>query len=238
MTIVVWAFIILAVLNSCAIRYNQQIVRSMVSVMKRAVPALRRAGSLDVAHEDEGEEVFEEENRDIIFLGFHKVAALLIAEFQIRHPGILKRIHIIDINPGHMSGLREKGIKCSWGDFASAKELAGCHKGAVHVVISSIPDSLLQGVTNMKLLKVAKSVWPEMHFIATADNPFQAQGLYEAGADYVVRMAKLCAERLHELLTDHCTHAFGAGELTELFEQYKTRDKDAKSKKGFLSLKV
>lgn len=237
MTIVIWAFFIMAICNCYAIRNNQLIVRTIVSLFRRAVPA--RQASLENGEDQEDEaDIFEEEGRDIVLLGFHRIAAMLIAEFQIRSPEILKRIHVIDINPQAMASLREKGIKCSWGDFASAKELKKCHKGECVVVISSIPDSLLQGVTNMKLLKVSRDVWPEAHFIATADNPYQAQNLYEAGADYVVRMAKLCAERLHELLTEHCSRAFGSGELQEIFEQYKHRDRDAKGKKGFLSLQV
>jgi predicted MPP superfamily phosphohydrolase len=34
----------------------------------------------------------------------------------------------------------------------------------------------------------------------------QAHMLYDSGADYVLRMAKLCAERLQDLLVDHTTH--------------------------------
>ena len=36
------------------------------------------------------------------------------------------------------------------------------------------------------------------HIIVTADNPEQASELYDAGADYVLRSAKLCAERILE----------------------------------------
>ena len=39
---------------------------------------------------------------------------------------------------------------------------------------------------------------PKAHIIVTADNPEQASELYDAGADYVLRSAKLCAERILE----------------------------------------
>ena len=48
----------------------------------------------------------------------------------------------------------------------------------------------------MHILKVAMSVWPKAHIIVTADNPEQASELYDAGAHYVLRSAKLCAERI------------------------------------------
>ena len=57
---------------------------------------------------------------------------------------------------------------------------------------------MLQQTTNMHILKVAMSVWPKAHIIVTADNPEQASELYDAGAHYVLRSAKLCAERILE----------------------------------------
>eukprot|EP00913_Durusdinium_trenchii_P026622 g24978.t1 len=53
------------------------------------------------------------------------------------------------------------------------------------------------------------SVWPKAHIIVTADNPQQAAELYEAGAHYVLRSAKLCAERLYELLNKFAARFFG-----------------------------
>ena len=60
---------------------------------------------------------------------------------------------------------------------------------------------MLQQTTNMHILKVAMSVWPKAHIIVTADNPEQASELYDAGAHYVLRSAKLCAERILEKKT-------------------------------------
>merc|ERR1712139_232135 len=65
---------------------------------------------------------------------------------------------------------------------------------------------MLRGVTNVRLLQNAKQVWPQADVIATATTPDEAHTLYENGADYVLRTAKLCAERLHDLILDHSTH--------------------------------
>jgi len=70
--------------------------------------------------------------------------------------------------------------------------------------------------------------------IVTADTPKQAHELYDAGADYVLRMAKLCAERLHEMIvthTEHTAHHHQVGEDFELghaFYRYKSKDQTEK----------
>lgn len=70
-------------------------------------------------------------------------------------------------------------------------------------MICSIPDSQLVGVTNLRLLQIAKQVWPGCAVIVTADTPAAASRLYEGGADYVLRMAKLCAEQLYRVMEEH-----------------------------------
>ena len=84
------------------------------------------------------------------------------------------------------------------GDFSSADVLEHCFHGEPKIIISTTPDTMLQQTTNMHILKVAMSVWPKAHIIVTADNPEQASELYDAGAHYVLRSAKLCAERILE----------------------------------------
>jgi len=167
---------------------------------------------------------------DIVLLGFHRIAFMLVAEFQAKSPEMLKHLHVIDTNQSIMPTLRKKGIKCSYGDICAPDVLLHCHHGAPRLVISTIPDSLLNGVTNAKLLKIAQEVWPTAHYIVTADNPQQATQLYGAGASYVLRSAKLCAERLQDLLTKHRSSMVSSeSELAHLFNSYRARDKDKRT---------
>eukprot|EP00490_Sorites_sp_Unknown_P030325 CAMPEP_0114690578 /NCGR_PEP_ID=MMETSP0191-20121206/65878_1 /TAXON_ID=126664 /ORGANISM="Sorites sp." /LENGTH=94 /DNA_ID=CAMNT_0001980721 /DNA_START=188 /DNA_END=472 /DNA_ORIENTATION=- len=94
---------------------------------------------------------------------------------------------------------------------------------------------MLQGTTNMRILKVAMTVWPKAHIIVTADNPEQASELYDAGAHYVLRSAKLCAERLFELLNKYQTDA-GMSDLKRRFDKYKRREND--ERRSYVALKV
>mmetsp|Transcript_99602 Transcript_99602/g.319642 ORF Transcript_99602/g.319642 Transcript_99602/m.319642 type:complete len:916 (+) Transcript_99602:84-2831(+) len=169
------------------------------------------------AIEDDGEE------RDIVLLGFHKIAFMLMAEIQARTPELLSTMHVIDFNGRTLSKLEAMGIKCSCGDISSRDVLAKAQSKPPRIVISTIPDALLQGTCNKKLIRVVHDVWPTAKVIVTADNPHTAQELYDAGADYVLRISKLSAERLEELLSEHCNDSTHSS-LTDLFTQYKDRD--------------
>jgi len=121
---------------------------------------------------------------------------------------------------------------CEHCDISAVEDLKRCHRGDVRLVIISIPDSMLRGVSNLRLLQVSKQVWPTADVIVTADTPYQAHELYEHGADYVLRMAKLCAERLHDVIVDHTTHFTHHHEIGEdfelghVFDEYKHKDSE------------
>jgi Kef-type K+ transport system membrane component KefB len=190
-------------------------------------------GDLSVASMSEPEVIESEDghgHQDIILLGFHRIAFMLIAEFQAKSPDMLQHLHVIDVNQSIMPALRKKGVKCTYGDICAPDVLEHCHHGEPRLVLCTIPDSLLQGVTNAKLLKIAQEVWPSAHYIVTADNPQQANMLYQQGAHYVLRSAKLCAERLQDLLTKHRKSMTSAeSELAHLFNSYRAKDKDKRT---------
>jgi len=217
MTILIWAFAIMAIMSSYIISGKEKAYRKFSPICRRLCciekPLDEQAG--DHAHHEEG--------RDIIFLGFHRIASMLLHEFEGKSPEMLKKIHVIDFNESIATALADLGVTCSYGDIGSPDVLEHAHHGKVSVCLSTIPDSLMSGVTNLQILANAKKVWPEAHIIVTADNPTQAHQLYEAGANYVLRMAKLSAERLYSLLLTHSTTTFG-GELEDIFVHFQRQD--------------
>jgi len=229
MTIIIWTFAVLAISASYLIGFNLQIYNAAAKLGNKL-----RGVQVDEDSHAHGDHEHHEE-RDIVLLGYHKIAFMLIAEIKAKSPQLLKKIHVIDFNQSIMPKLREIGLQCTYGDIASPDVLEHAHHGGEpRIVISTIPDSMLRGINNAGLVKVSKQVWPSAHVIATADSPEQAKVLYGVGADYVVRMAKLCAERLHELLAENRQQVFGGGELQEIFETYKHKDKDLRAAKGFI----
>merc|ERR1711920_675140 len=85
-------------------------------------------------------------DRDIVFLGFHKVTALLIAHLEHYNPSLVAKLHVIDYHQSIMTELKKRGISCAYGDISSPDVLEHCHHGECRLVISSVSDAFLGGV--------------------------------------------------------------------------------------------
>lgn len=224
--IIIWVFMILSIFSSNLINYNHDVYQGIAWLSRR----ICRAG---LSHENE--EPTHEDDRDILLLGFHRIGSMLIAEFEHHAPKLLRKLQVVEFNQSIKEPLLRRGVKFTYGDFSSAEFLEHCFHGEPKIIISTTPDTMLQGTSNLRILKVAMTVWPKAHIIVTADNPEQASELYDAGAHYVLRSAKLCAERLFELLNKYQTDA-GMSDLKRRFDKYKRREND--ERRSFVALKV
>ena len=92
---------------------------------------------------------------------------------------------VVDFNPIVYHTLQARGIKIYYGDIAHADTLTHAGIADAEIVISSVPDSLLKGTSNEKLVRHIRAVNPTAKIIATADVLSETQTLYAAGADYV-----------------------------------------------------
>jgi Kef-type K+ transport system membrane component KefB len=238
LTILIWVFAILAVLSANCLPFNYQIY----GFFNRFVDKLTKRKSEQITEQQYASEAHVD--RNIVILGFHKIAAMLVADFEHHSPHLLQKLHVVDFHEELEPQLLRRGITFSYGDISAPDVLQHAAHGEVRLVICSIPDSLLRGTSNLKLLNVCKQVWPTSDVIVTCDNPHDAQILYDAGADYVLRMAKLCAERLHEIINEHATHhvhhhhAGAEMSLQHVFEDYKNQDhtRDNTQKNGVIQV--
>jgi len=229
LTILIWTFSMLAVLASFLIGNNWEIYHAC----SRRCRKLCRRGEKVVSDEDASHG--HHGDRNIILLGFHKIAAMFIAHLEHHNPRLLEKIHVIDFHETVMAELKKRGVTCAYGDISSPDVLEHAHHGECRLVIVSIPDSMLKGMNNKRLLQVAKQVWPSADVIVSADTPMQARELYEAGADYVLRLSKICAERLGELILEHSmqlTHHHQAGQEQHLSRAFHTARQSDREESG------
>jgi len=152
-----------------------------------------------------------ERKRRILVLGFYRVGSSFLSELERRHAVLLEQICVVDFNPNVYHSLQARGIKIHYGDIAHADTLAHAGIADAEIVISSVPDSLLKGTTNEKLVRHVRVVNPLAKIIATADVLSDAQSLYAAGADYVTIARLAEANELIEVVT-----AADAGLLDDL----------------------
>ncbi|PSO32474.1 cation:proton antiporter [Bradyrhizobium sp. MOS002] len=189
-----FAFVVLAVLSTFVMTRSDEITRW-------AIGPLKRLGLRDLDHGNgQGEEGHEGhgEARRIVILGFFRAASALLAEIERQAPVLLEQITVIDFNPNVYQTLLSRGLHVIYGDISSADTLLHAGIGKSEMIILSVPDALLKGASNEKLVRHVRTLNPTAMIIATADLLADVGELYAAGASYVT-VTRL--SDAHELFT-------------------------------------
>ena len=190
-----FAFVVLAVLSTFAMSRSDEISRW-------AIGPLKRIGLRDLdhgnGHGEEGHEGGHGEARRIVILGFFRAASALLAEIERQAPVLLEQITVVDFNPNVYQTLLSRGLHVIYGDISNVDTLLHAGIGKSEMIILSVPDSLLKGATNEKLVRHVRALNPTALIVATADLLADVGALYEAGASYVT-VTRL--SDAHELFT-------------------------------------
>ena len=92
---------------------------------------------------------------------------------------------MIDFNPLVFRTLTDRGMHVIYGDISNVDTLVHAGVGKAEMIILSVPDSLLKGASNEKLVRHVRSLNPTAKIVATAEFLADVNDLYAAGADYV-----------------------------------------------------
>ena len=123
--------------------------------------------------------------KDVVLLGFFTEASALVHEYEMAKHPLLNHLLVIDFNPDVHAELQRRGISCKYGDVASMQTLHHAEVHAARLVVSTIPDTILKGTSNLRLLQQARRLCPEASVVVTANRAASALELYDAGADFV-----------------------------------------------------
>src|SRR5947209_14308867 len=147
----------------------------------------------------------------MFFLGFFRDASSIVHEWERTSPAFLANLLVIDFNPRAIQELRRRGVDCIYGDIAHIDTLhhAGIHEAKL--VVCSITDEILRGITNLHLLRNLKRVCPEAKIVVTSEHISQAMQLYDAGADFVYVPRLYSAAEMARLLKTALNRGFPHG---------------------------
>jgi len=175
-----FAFVVLAVISTFVMGKSDEITRGLIGPLKKL-------GLRDLDHKQEaaGHEGAHGEARRIVILGFFRAASALLAEIERQNPIVLEQITVIDFNPNVFRTLADRGLHVVYGDISSVDTLLHAGVGQSELIILSVPDSLLKGANNEKLVRHVRTLNPTAKIVATADLLSDVNDLYAAGADYV-----------------------------------------------------
>lgn len=187
LSVVVFMLVITSVASTYAILKNHEIYQSFA-------PVLRRLGIKDTEERDiTGSHAVI---RPIMFLGFARLASSALHAILARRPGDAERITVIDFNPHVRDELERRGVHAIYGDISHADTLHHADVHTARVVVSTVPDSILKGTTNAKLLRQLQALAPHAHVIVTSDILDDARALYQEGAAFVYVPRFMSAEDL------------------------------------------
>lgn len=190
------ALVITTLISSLLIPHNHRLYRLMN-------PILEFFNIKDtMGSENQDEESGAHHDHPIVVLGFFREASSLLTELGHRHTSekIKSEVQVIDYNPESIRKLSKMGITCKFGDISHMDTLEHLHLEHAKVVICTIPDHLLKGTSNLKLLRALKKICPEARIIVTAETIEMAEKMYGDGADYVFLPRMVGAQFLADIL--------------------------------------
>jgi Kef-type K+ transport system membrane component KefB len=198
-TAIIFAFVLTALATT-------PLYHSAYRIQAALAPVLRRLGFKDPPAEAAGEEL----EWRLALLGFHRIASSLLHNIARDDPPLAKETLVIDFNVALHDRIRAVGAHVEYGDLANPETLHHAGVDRARVVVSTVPDDLMRGTDNRRLVEAVRKINPKAIIIANAVNLADTEAIYEAGANYVF-MARIDA-------AEGLAHAIGEalnGTITE-----------------------
>ncbi|MFO8057190.1 MAG: cation:proton antiporter [bacterium] len=179
----IWVFSILAISSTYTIIYNHELQNFLARM-------LRKIGWKDFS--PLVEERVESAEHSIVILGFFRIASAFLDDVAGNRPELLEKIKVVDFNPQVKKRLDAMGVTCIYGDISHLDTLHHSEISEAEIVLSTVPDPILKGTSNQKIISLIRQHCPKAKVFLTAEMPSHTLALYEAGADFVIQPSK-CA---------------------------------------------
>lgn len=216
------AFILLAVLSTFTMARSDSLVRHVIPWLKRFGLRDLDAGQTPVPTREPVEAGPASAPARILLLGFHRTASSLLAQMEQASPELLADLAVVDFNPLVHAELKRRNIRVLYGDLGQRDTLMHAGVGQAEVLVCTVPDPLLKGTTNLRLVRSLREMNPKAKIIAPAQVLDEVPQLKTAGADYVSVPRLQEAADLFEAVCAADRHLLGEKQA-KLEEQLKER---------------
>ena len=211
--LIVYIFVITSISSTYMIKWSHPLQKFLGRV-------LPKIGLKDI--QDAPREEAPEAPKDVALLGFYRTASAFLKEIQNLSPELQERLLVVDLNPEVHRKLQAQGVKVAYGDISHLGTLHHAGLEEAKLVLSTIPDSILVGTNNFKLIKHIKGLSPQARIVVTAESPKAALKLYQEGADYVLLPHMLAGNHLVGVV-EHLLHGDGEGLREKEIEKLQER---------------
>jgi len=172
-----YAFITLAVASTYAMNQSGGLLRAIV-------PSLEKLGWKDLG--EPGPDASEQgHDSKIYLLGFSWTASSLLEEMRRHRPEWERDLCVIDFNPHVHEQLRRRRIRVIYGDITQRDTLLHAGLASAEIILCTLPNTVLKGATNLKLLQQIRELNPQARVMVHAELFEDVPKLYASGASYV-----------------------------------------------------
>lgn len=175
--VAMFSFALLAVGSTYGILQSDRLLRAFSA-------RLNRFGYPDLPASS-GDTIFIERKPRIFLLGFSWTASSLLEEITRAKPSLLPELKVVDFNPIAIEKLRARNIRVAYGDISQRDTLLHAGIADAEIIICSLPDTVLRGTSNRKLLQLVRDTNPRARLIMHAEKLEDVAELYASGAAYV-----------------------------------------------------
>jgi len=193
--IAAFSFAFLAVGSTYGILKSEGLLRAVT-------PWLRKLELKDL-DQDTKENSGGEKSKRICLLGFSWTASSLLAEIERNRPDLIPEIVVIDFNPVVHEKLKARKVHAVYGDITARDVLHHAGAGHAEFIICSLPNMVLKGADNLKMLRQLRELNPDAKIIVHAELLADVPKLYAAGASYVTAPRLLEAADLLQVVEAH-----------------------------------
>lgn len=188
------AMVATALLSSIVIPSSHDIYRAVTKW-------LERLGFKDHVSPDAEVTPSTDHHPTLVLLGFYRDASSLLQEMVNRYSeAALHEVMVVDFNPEAHQKLKQMGIHCKYGDIGHVDTLRHLDLTRAQLLVCTIPDQMLKGTSNLKLLKQLQKLAPQARVIVTAETIESAREMYREGAEYVIVPRLVNAHYLADVL--------------------------------------
>ena len=189
--VMVTAMILTSLVSPYVIGANDRIARILLR------PFERRRWRRDRAGEPEAE---GRPAREIVLLGHFRIAQAVLDQVERHAPHLKERITLVDYDPIRGRRVMARGFHWEYADLAHPDALEHLGIEDARIVVTTISDTFLKGITTRRLAANLRRLAPEAVLVMTGEEKTDAEELLRAGADHVLVPGEITGERILELL--------------------------------------
>lgn len=200
-SVIILAFVFTAILTT-PLYEMAYVIHSRIKSFLSAIGFKEPVDEEDDAHDDSV----------LAILGVHRDASSFLHELSTSRPELLSKTTVVDFNVSLHPKIREMGVHVEYGDIANEETLIHAGIDKSKIILCTISDDLLRGLTNESLVKTLRRMNPDAIIISNAIDLKSSDEVKKAGADFVymsrIEVASALMETVsHALggtLADHC----------------------------------